>query len=206
MEGVPGHALGMDPDKDVGGPCHAAFDQGDVVLVVDEGAVADDGEVPVGGRKRRLDHPLDEHVMGSAVGDQIGDGDHFERVAGAVADQVRDPSHGAVVVHHLADDPGGDETGQAGKVHRGLRLAGPLQHPASFGLEREDVSGLDEVGRAGLGVDGDLDGASPVSGGDPGGDALARFDRHGEGSLEAGLVLGRHEVQAKLVATLRSKG
>jgi hypothetical protein len=41
--------------------------------------------------------------------DQIGDGDHLEAVALAEVDQVGNARHCPVLLHHLADDPGGVE-------------------------------------------------------------------------------------------------
>src|SRR5215210_7867142 len=55
-------------------------------------------------------------------------------------------------------------------------------------------------------VDGDLDRARPVGRGDAGGHAVAGLDGDGEGRLEGRLVLGRHQVEAELVAALRGQG
>ena len=63
-------------------------------------------------------------------------------------------------------------------------MAGPLQHPAVAGADREDVArGGNIVGR-GLRVDGGFDRMGPVMGGNAGGNPFTRLDRHGEAGLE----------------------
>jgi hypothetical protein len=64
------------------------------------------------------------------------------------------------------------------------------------------VARLDQILRLGVRVDRDLDRPGPVGGGDPRGHALARLDGDGEGGLERCLVLGRHQVEAELLAAL----
>ena len=75
--------------------------------------------------------------------------------------------------------------------------------PPALGLQREHVARLDEVARRACRVDRDLDRVRAVVRGDAGRDALARLDRDGERGLERRLVLGRHQVEAELVAALR---
>ena len=179
-----------------------ALDHRDVVLVVHERAEADAGEVAELGRQLSLDDALDQLVVPAPVGDQVGDRDHLELVPGAVRLEVGHARHRAVVVHHLADHAARVEAGQPGEVHRGLRLAGALEHPAGLRLQREDVPRLDEVARAAARVDRDLDRVRAVVRRDPGGDALARLDGDRERRLEGRLVLGRHQVEAELVAAV----
>ena len=76
------------------------------------------------------------------------------------------------------------------------------QHAAGLGLQREHVPGLHEVARRALGVDGHLDRVRAVGGRDARRDALAGLDRDRERRLEGRLVLGRHQVEAQLVAAL----
>ena len=202
VEDVAGQALGVDAHEHVVDARDVALDQRDVVLVVHQRAVADGGEVAEAGRQARLDHALDELVVPAPVGDQVGDRDHLQVVLAAVALEVGDAGHRAVVVHDLADHAGRVQTGQSREVDGRLGLAGALEHAARLGLQREDVAGLDQVARRGLGVDGDLDRAGAVGGRDAGGDPVARLDRDRERGLERRLVLGRHQVEAELVAAL----
>ena len=118
----------MDPDQDVLGAGDLALDHRDVVLVVDQRAVADGAELAELGRKLGGDDPLDQLLGAPPVGDQVGDGDHLQVVPGAVADQVRDTGHRPVLVHHLADHPGRDQAGEPGEVDRRLGLPGSLEH------------------------------------------------------------------------------
>ena len=64
------------------------------------------------------------------------------------------------------------------------------------------MAGLHEVPRPALGVDRDLDRVRAVVRGDAGRDAVARLDRDRERRFERRLVLGRHQVEAELVAAL----
>ena len=176
-----------------------------MVLAADELAVADGLEVAEAGRQPRRDDALDELVVAAAVGDEVGDGDHLQVVALAVLDEVADARHRAVVVHDLADDAGGVQAGEPREVDRGLGLADALEHAAGAALQREDVAGLDEVARRGLGVDRDLDRARAVVRRDARRDAFARLDRDRERRLERRLVLRGHEVEAELVAALRGE-
>ena len=100
----------------------------------------------------------------------------FRPWRGAVALEVVDARHRAVVVHDLADHAGRVQAGQPREVDGGLGLARALQHAAGLGLQREDVAGLDEVARRRLGVDRDLDRARAVGGADAGRDAVAGLD------------------------------
>ena len=120
----------------------------------------------------------------------------------AVPDQVGDPRHRAVLVHDLADDARGRETGQSGEVDRRLGLPRALQHTTRARAQREDMAGLDEVVGGRGRVDRDLDRVGPVVGGDAGRHTLARLDRDGERRAERSLVLVRHLAQAELLAAL----
>ncbi len=144
--------------------------------------------------------------MAAAVGDQVRDRDHLQPVALAVGRQVGHARHRPVVVHDLADHAGRDQPGEPGEVDAGLGLPDALQHAAGLGLEREHVAGLDELPRARVGIDRHLDRARPVGGRDPGADAGASLDRDRERGLEGRLVLGRHQVEAELVAALGGQG
>ena len=192
----------MDADEHVLGAVDLALDHRHVVFVVDQRAVADRGEVAEGGRQRGRDDPLDQLLGAAPVGDQLGDGDHLQAVLLAVGDQVGDAGHRAVVVHHLADHPGRGEAGEAGEVDAGLGVAGALQHAALFGPQREHVAGDDDVARARVGVDRDLDRVGAVVGGDAGADPAGGLDRDREGGLQRRLVLGRHQVEAEPFAAL----
>jgi hypothetical protein len=183
-----------------------ALDHRDVVLLVDHRAEADHGEIAELGGQLRLGHALDELVVPAPVRDQVGDRDHLQPVARAVALEVRNARHRAVVVHHLADDAARVEPGEPREVDGRLGLPGALQHAAGLGLEREDVAGLHEVLRPGRRVDRHLDGAGAVVRGDAGADPLACLDGDGERGLEGRLVLGRHQVEAELVAAVGRQG
>ena len=201
VEDVAGEALGVHAHHHglaaLGRRRDVALDQRDVVLVVDQRAVADHVELAVLGRQVRLGDALDELLGAPAVLDQVGDRDHLQAVALAVRDQVLDPRHRAVVVHDLADHRGRDQARETREVDARLGLPGALEHAAGACLEREDVPGLHQVVGLRARVDRDLDRVGAVVGGDARRDALAGLDRDRERGLEGRLVLGRHQVAGR---------
>ncbi len=130
MEHVAGQALGVHADEHVVGALDLALDERDVVLVVDQRAVADGHELAERGRQPGRDDPLDELLVAPAVGDQVGDRDHLQPVALAVRAEVGDARHRPVVVHDLADHAGRVQPRQPREVDRRLGLADALEHAA----------------------------------------------------------------------------
>src|SRR5690606_17081406 len=127
VEDIPGEAFAVDPDKNVRDTIDFALDHRHVVLVVDQRAVANGGEIAELGRQCSRYDPLDQTFVTARVGDQIGDLDHLQAVVTAVCDQVRHPGHAAVLVHHFADHAGGVEAGKTGEIDRRFGVAGALQ-------------------------------------------------------------------------------
>jgi hypothetical protein len=222
-EDVAGEAVGVDADEDGGvlflsgrwgggevAP-QVAIDEGDMGVATFYGVglghaglalVRDHAEVSVDGGEGSFRDAVDIALMGHAVTDEVGYGDHLQLMRLAEGDEVGDAGHGAVFVHDLADDAGGDEAGHAGEVDGGFGLAGANENATFAGAEREDVSGTGEVVGTGIWADGDLDGVRAVGGGDAGGNAFAGFDGLGEGGAEArGVVLG-HGAEAHVVGAL----
>ncbi len=156
--------------------------------------------------ERRLEHALDIAFGAPAIGDQIRNGPDLQAVKLGKGDQVRQPRHGAVVVHDLADHPGRLQAGEPRDVHRRLGVAGADQHPALLGHQGEDVPGRDQVVRALGRIDGDRHGARAVVGRDAGGDPFLRLDRHGEGGAVQGLVVGGHGRQPQLARPFGGDG
>ena len=183
-------------------PADLALDQRDVVLAVHQRAVADRAELAELGGQARLHHALDQLVVLAPVGDQIRHRDHLQTVPSAVALEVWNAGHRAVIVHDFADHPGGVQSGQSRQVDGRLGLAGALEHAARLGLQREDVARLDKIARRRARIDRDLYRARPICRRDARGDAVAGLDRDRERGLERRLVLGRHQVQAQRVAAL----
>ena len=173
-----------------------------MVLAGEGLAEGDGGEITVRRREPDRSHPLDELLRLAAVLDQVLDRDHLDLVLLAVGDQVGDAGHRPVLAHDLADHSGRVEAGKAGEVDGGLGLAGALEDSSAPRAQREDVSGLDEVGGPLARVDGDLDRAGAIGRRDPRGDALARLDGDRERGAERRLVPVRHLPQVELLAPL----
>jgi hypothetical protein len=124
-------------------------------------------------------------------------------VLGGEPEQVGTAGHRAVVVDDLADHPGRRETGQPREVDRGLGVAGPLEHAALAGPQREHVPRAVE-GRAVQALVGQgADGGRSVGGRDPRGGARSEVDGVREGGpLLLGVVVPHHQREAESVAAL----
>ena len=120
--------------------------------------------------------------------------------------QVRDARHAAVVSHDLADDAGGNESGEAGEIDGSFGLSGADEHAALARAEREDVAGASEISGPRGRIDGNLDGAGAVAGGDAGCDTVAGVNGLAEGGAVVGSILGRHVADAEMVEALLGHG
>jgi hypothetical protein len=189
-EGVSGEALAVDADQDLLVFEDLTLHQGDVIDVIDVVLVDDRPELAaVPGGQHRLPCPAYQRLVAEPVLDQVGDGHDLETVPAREGDEVRHPRHGAVVVHDLADHTGGLHSRHPGQVHGPLGLTRAAEHPAVPRPKGKDVAGPHDVLGSGVVGDGDSDGGGAIRRGDPGGDAFAGLDRHGEGGAEAGGVL-----------------
>jgi len=110
------------------------------------------------------------------------------------------PRHGAVVLEDFADHRRRLAAGQLGEVAAGLGVAGAHQHAAVLRHQREDVAGLDDVGRLRALGHRRLHRAGAVVRRDAGGDALGRLDGEREGGAVRRAVVAHHQRQAELAA------
>ena len=216
-EDVAGEAVGVDADQDrLAGPgscVEVAEGKGYVGFVAGAGLdgldvafVGEHAEIAVLGGENALRDAVDVALVGHAVADEVGYGDHFEGVKFAELDEVGNAGHGAVFVHDLADDAGGDEAGHAGEVDGSFGLAGADEDSAFAGAEGKDVAGTGKVVGRRVRVDGYLNRMGTVGCGDAGGDAFAGLDGLGERGAEArGVVLG-HGTEAHVVGALFGEG
>src|SRR5690606_25858458 len=81
-------------------------------------------------------------------------------------------------VDQLADHTDRPQPGQAGQIHRRLRVARTPQHPTGLGAQRHHVPRPRQVRRGGGRIGEQPNGVRAVRGGDASGDPLARVDRH----------------------------
>ena len=118
---------GLDVAQHVGGHVHpvhahqrrllgidlAAGEDGVLGPVEDVAVDQHAGAAAIDAVEGRLQHPLHLALGAPAVGDQVGDGPDLQAVQLGEGDEVGQARHRAVVVHDLADDPGGLQSGQA---------------------------------------------------------------------------------------------
>ena len=179
-----------------------APDQRQMHGVADVVVIRHHAEFTVIGRQPALAHALDGGFVLGAVADEVGDGADLEAVLGGELFELRQPRHGAVFVHDLANHRRRFGAGEAREVAAGLGVAGAREHTALLRHQREHVPGRDDVGRFGAGLDRDADGGRAVGGGDAGGNALGGFDRNRERGAEPAMHVAAHQRQRKLLAAL----
>ena len=180
-----------------------ALDQRHMLGRIDGGGIDLDVERPaMGALHLGLGHDFDQMVVAQPVGDQVGNGGDLQPMTLGEGDEIGQPGHGAVVVHDLADDAGGVETGQPREIDGGLGMAGAHQHAAFLGDQREHVAWSHDVAIILGRIDGDGDGVGAVMSGDAGRDPFPRLDRHGEGGRVPRPVGARHQLEMELLGPL----
>src|SRR5262245_55908180 len=88
-------------------------------------------------------------------------------------DQVRNASHGAIIVDDFADHAGGFEAGENGQINRSFSLAATFQYTAGSSAQREHMSWSREVFRLTVWVDRGPNRLRAVGSGNSRGDVIA---------------------------------
>ena len=174
----------MRPNEDGSPAVDDALDEGDMLLPADGVLENEDPEMAGPRREVGLLDLADQGLRFQAILDQVGDGQDGNAMLRAEPLEMREPGHGPVFVHNLADDARRGEAGQAGEVDGGFGLPRPGQDAPFLGLERKNVPGADQVRWSGRGVDRDLDRPRPVEGRDARGYSLFGVDRDRECRFE----------------------
>ena len=177
-----------------------AHHQGQMRLPHGPVAVDDQVQLAHHGLHALLADTLDHAFVGTAVGNQVGDGADLQAMPFGKADQVGKTRHRAVFLHDLADDGRRGQAGERPQVAPRFRMAGPGQHATGTRHHRKDVPRLHDVGRFGIGCHGGLDGLCPVGGRDAGGHPFGRLDGHGEVGAHLRAVDRCHQRQAQAPA------
>ena len=107
--------------------------------------------------------------------------------------------HSAVIIHDLAEHARGVEPRQPRHVYRSLGVAGPFQHAAGLGSQREHVPRHEDIFRAGFRVDDRLHRGRAIVRGNTGGSDLLGLDRNGERGALGGSIALHHEGYLELV-------
>ena len=171
----------------------SSFHQDQVFFLVHIAGIDMGDKVPtVASGQAGLGHMMDQGVMTQAVLDQLSDGSDLEAVLDRELLQVRQPRHGAVVPHDLADDASWLEPSQPCQIDCPLGLAGTHQYPSTTSPEGENVPRHDQVFRSHVVTEGSEDGHCPVFGRDAAGHSVPGVDGHCERGTERGRILGYH--------------
>ena len=170
-----------------------------MVHAIDERAVEVQIEIPVIRRHENRFLSVDQLLAFPAVRDEVLDRAEFEPVLAFKFHQVRKPRHRAVLLEDFADDSGRIKSGQAGQVHGGLRMSGPLKNPSRFGLQWEHMPWLDEIRWQRAFLREDANRRRAVFGADAGADARGRVHRDGEVGFKKLTVVGDHALEPQLL-------
>jgi hypothetical protein len=94
----------------------------------------------------------------------------------------------------------------ASRAYGTFRLTGSLQHPARLGFDGENMPGSGEIGRLGLGIDGDLNRFGAVCCRNACRHIFFGIDRYGEGRPERSGVVDGLLGEMELVHPFRRQG
>ncbi len=123
-----------------------ALHQGDMLGILDLVDVDHHAELAaVLAVQHGFQRALDDRLGPAAVGDQVGDGADLQPVELGELHQIRQPGHGAVVVHDLADHAGRVHPRHARQIDRRFGVSRPDQNAAVSRDQREDVAGGRDV-------------------------------------------------------------
>ena len=135
----------MNTDADGVGGAEGAKDQSKVCAFVGQGLKFVKTCPAVGGGDGFCAQASNEVFFAAAVFDELRHSADFQAVAGGEFFELGKPCHGAVGGEDFADDAGGGQTGEAGKVYCGFGVAGALKDTARLGDEGEDMAGANEI-------------------------------------------------------------
>src|SRR5207245_8995160 len=130
-----------------------------------------------GSQDRSLADAFDQPLSLAAIVDQIGDRTDLEAMQAGEVDEVSQARHRAVVFEDFADHRGRRQACELRQVTTGLGVAGPDQHAARLRHDWKNVSGLDDVLRAGARCTCDPDRVRAIRSGYPCRNTFGRLDR-----------------------------
>ena len=148
----------------------------------------------------------DEALPLHAVSDEALNGEHLQAVPLAELLQLRQPGHAAILVHDLADHPGGIEPCQPGQVDAGLGVAGSAQNPSLFGSQGKEMARGHKIALFSPGIDKGLHSCRPIEGRDSGGGGSPGIHRYGKSGLHGLGILKGHQGQLQLIQPLSNHG
>ena len=180
--------------------------QGHVHAVIQVIAVADQVELAQLAVDRLFADTLHSALVDQPVVDQVSDGANLQAVLLSKHFQLRATSHGAVVVHDLADHSARLEPGHARQVTGRFGVPGTSQHATRLSHQRKDVARADDIVGGHIPRHRSLHGTRTVSGGNTGRHAFGGLNRHREFGAETRAVARCHQRQLKQLAALTGHG
>ena len=117
---------------------------------------------------------------------EIGDCADFEAVPSGKFCEFRQPCHGTIITHDLANHTNGTAAGELDQVHGRFGVAGTLQDSSGTSAQGKHMAWLDQLLRNGRRLGHNSDRFRPVRGAYSGSDAQSGIDA----DLEIGF--GRH--------------
>src|SRR5262249_35269783 len=145
---VPQHTMRVHAHQDISPPSDFTADKGHVALRPDGGVVHNCLELAVDSTHAAFAEAVDDAFICHTVADKVGYRNHLEPMADAELFELRHAGHRAVVIHDLADDATGGQTGKFGEIDGGLGLPRAHENPAFTGAQGKHVAGTGQIQRA----------------------------------------------------------
>src|SRR5690606_5645855 len=133
--------------------------------------------------------------VGDTVVNQVNDGTDFQAMLFCKHFQIRTASHGAVLVHDFNNGSGRSQPCQTCQVTARFSMAGATQHTTRLSHDRENMTRLHDILRAGITSNCNLDGARAVCRRNTGGHTGSSFNRYGKTGVVGRVVLAHHQRQ-----------
>ena len=121
------------------------LDECQMMFVINLHPVEEELEIAEVGRHMDFLFTHDEFFTLSAVGDQVANGADFQTMLFLEFHQVGKACHRSILIEDLADDPGGIESREPGKIDSGLGMTRAPKNSSLGGLKGKDMAGLAQI-------------------------------------------------------------
>src|SRR3989344_2757084 len=143
--------------------------------------------------------------MQSAVGNEIGNGDHEKLVLRCEIEDCGEKHHGSIIVHELADDCSLPHAGKSAEIDGCFRVPCPLQNSSILRSEREDVTGSAKLVRTCGDLNRAPDSLRAVCCGDARCHSRCRFDAHRKRGTPLRGIFHDHRREVELIGDRMSE-
>jgi hypothetical protein len=164
MEDVAGETFGVHANENAGVWTYLAENERDVLVLIHVVAVTDDAPGSALHWEASFRDPMHETLRLEPVRHELSDGDEGQVVLLGEPIQLRSPGARPIFAQDLANDAGGDEAGESGKIHSRFSMSNALEDSAFPGTKRRHVPRTAQVGWHGLRIHGNTNGLGAILG------------------------------------------